>query len=241
MKERMKKYQVVFNDLQEKIANQTYQPGDLLPTEKDLQEAYGVSRDTVRKSLQLLTEQGLIQKVQGRGSQVIQQELLHFPVSGLTSYKELVDSLSLNSQTRVRSLERMKVDKKLQDRTGFEEGTDIWRVMRTRTIDGQISVLDIDYLACDVVPTMTKEIAEHSIYQYLEKDLGLDIAYAQKEITIQATSEWERKVMDNKDDYLVLIKSRVFLADTRQFQYTESKHKMDKFKFVDFARRKHGL
>lgn len=129
----------------------------------------------------------------------------------------------------------------MQTRTGFEVGTDIWRIMRTRTIDGQISVLDIDYLSCEVVPQMTKAIAEQSIYEYLEKELGLDIAYARKEITIQAMSEWERKVMENRDDYLVLIKSRVYLADTHQFQYTESEHKMDKFKFVDFARRKHGL
>ncbi len=76
MKEKMKKYQEIFNDLQEKIANQTYQSGDLLPTEKELQHIYSVSRDTVRKSLQLLTEQGLIQKVQGRGSQVIQQVVI---------------------------------------------------------------------------------------------------------------------------------------------------------------------
>ncbi|WP_369669606.1 GntR family transcriptional regulator, partial [Enterococcus faecium] len=101
----MKKYQEIFNDLQEKIINTTYQPGSLLPTEQDLQKLYSVSRDTVRKALRLLTEKGLIQKVQGRGSQVLKQELLNFPVSGLTSYKELVESLHLDSVTQVISLD----------------------------------------------------------------------------------------------------------------------------------------
>lgn len=241
MKEAMKKYQEIFNDLQEKITNGRYQAGFLLPTEKDLQEQYGVSRDTVRKALRLLTEKGLIQKVQGRGSQVLKQELLNFPVSGLTSYKELVDSLHLNSQTRVIDLELLTVDEQTALQTGFSEGSQVWRVLRTRSIDGVISVLDLDYLAQDCVPDLTKEIAENSIYSYLEEDLGLDISYAQKEITIQASTERERLLMDHQDDYLVLIRSRVYLGDTRQFQYTESKHKIDKFQFVDFARRKHSL
>ncbi|WP_153048992.1 UTRA domain-containing protein, partial [Streptococcus suis] len=86
-----------------------------------------------------------------------------------------------------------------------------------------------------------KEVAEHSIYEFLEGQLGLDISYAQKEITVEPTSREERELMKSQDDYLVLIKSRVFLGDTQQFQYTESKHKIDKFRFVDFARRKRSL
>ena len=241
MKEVMKKYQEIFNDLQEKILNGSYLAGVLLPTEKELQDQYKVSRDTVRKALRLLTEKGLIQKVQGRGSQVLKQELLNFPVSGLTSYKELVDSLGLNSQTRVISLDLMTVDEQTALQTGFPEGSQVWKLLRTRSIDGVVSVLDLDYLAKDCVPNLTQEIAQTSIYAHLEEELGLDISYAQKEITIQASTERERLLMDNQDDYLVLIRSRVYLGDTRQFQYTESRHKIDKFQFVDFARRKHSL
>ena len=241
MKEVMKKYQEIFNDLQEKILNGSYLAGVLLPTEKELQDQYKVSRDTVRKALRLLTEKGLIQKVQGRGSQVLKQELLNFPVSGLTSYKELVDSLGLNSQTRVISLDLMTVDEQTALQTGFPEGSQVWKLLRTRSIDGIVSVLDLDYLAKDCVPNLTQEIAQTSIYAYLEEDLGLDISYAQKEITIQASTERERLLMGHQDPYLVLIRSRVYLGDTRQFQYTESKHKIDKFQFVDFARRKHSL
>lgn len=241
MKEVMKKYQEIFNELRDKILDQTYHAGDLLPTEKELQAQYVVSRDTIRKALRLLTEQGLIQKVQGKGSVVLKRELLHFPISGLTSYQELVDTLQLDSQTKVLSLDLLEVDDDLAEVTGFEVGSRVWRVFRTRTINGEVSVLDLDYLLQEYVPSLTKEIAECSIYAYLEGELGLDISYAQKEITIQASTEQERRLMNHKGEYLVLVKSRVYLGDTKQFQYTESKHKMDKFKFVDFARRKHSL
>ncbi|HFI2447905.1 TPA: trehalose operon repressor [Streptococcus suis] len=237
----MKKYQEIYNDLKEKIRTNIYPAERSLPTEQQLQEMYGVSRDTVRKSLAMLTEGGLIQKVQGRGSMVLKQEILNFPVSGLTSYQELTASLQLSSQTEVVSLDMLTVNSSLASLTGFEPFSKVWKVVRTRSIDGKISVVDTDYLAVELVPDLTIEIAEKSIYEYLEGQLGLDIAYAQKEITVEPTSREERDLMQSQDDYLVLIKSRVYLGDTRQFQYTESKHKIDKFRFVDFARRKHSL
>ncbi|MGV3079176.1 trehalose operon repressor [Streptococcus sp. 32226D021BW] len=237
----MKKYQEIYHDLKEKIRTNLYPAETSLPTELQLQEIYGVSRDTVRKALAMLTEGGLIQKVQGRGSMVLKQEILNFPVSGLTSYQELTNSLQLSSQTQVVSLEQVTVNSSLASLTGFEPYSKVWKVVRTRSIDGKISVVDTDYLAEELVPALTVEIAEKSIYEYLEGQLGLDIAYAQKEITVEPTSREERDLMQCQDDYLVLIKSRVYLGDTRQFQYTESKHKIDKFRFVDFARRKHSL
>ncbi|HFI0283932.1 TPA: trehalose operon repressor [Streptococcus suis] len=237
----MKKYQEIYNDLKEKIRTNTYPAETSLPTEQRLQEIYGVSRDTVRKALSMLTERGMIQKVQGRGSLVLKQEMLNFPVSGLTSYQELAESLQLETKTEVVSLDQIVISSNLANLTGFEPHSKIWKVVRTRSIDGKVSVVDTDYLSADIVPTITKEIAASSIYNYLEKTLKLDIAYAQKEITVEPTSREERELMKNEDDYLVLIKSRVYLGDTKQFQYTESKHKIDKFRFVDFARRKHSI
>ena len=40
-----------------------------------------------------------------------------------------------------------------------------------------------------------------------------------------------------KDPYVVSIKSKVYLQDGRQFQFTESRHKLEKFRFIDFAKR----
>ncbi|HDU1271622.1 TPA: UTRA domain-containing protein, partial [Listeria monocytogenes] len=40
------------------------------------------------------------------------------------------------------------------------------------------------------------------------------------------------------DTHVVVVKSTVFLKDTTLFQYTESRHRLDKFRFIDFARRR---
>lgn len=64
----MKKYELVANSLSEEIRNGGLASGDFLPTEERLTQMYGVSRQTVRKALSVLEENGLIEKKQGSGS-----------------------------------------------------------------------------------------------------------------------------------------------------------------------------
>ena len=88
------------------------------------------------------------------------------------------------------------------------------------------------------MPDLTREIGEFSIYAYLEETLKLYITYARKEITIDHVSDQDQILLDiGRDQHVVSVKSQVYLADGRQFQYTESRHKLDKFRFVDFATR----
>lgn len=234
----MKKYKQLFKQLERDILGEKYQLGDFLPSEHQLMEIYQVSRDTVRKALALLQEEGLIKKVRGQGSKVVKQEQLDFPVSNLTSYQELVEQYHMQSKTNVISLDKITVDKKLAKTTGFPEYRLVWRIVRQRVVDNIASVLDIDYLDKSLVPNLTREIGEYSIYAYLEQELNLDIAYAKKEITIDHVNDQDQILMDiGRDQHVVSVKSLVYLADGRQFQYTESRHKLDKFRFVDFATR----
>ncbi|KXT80580.1 trehalose operon repressor [Streptococcus oralis] len=234
----MKKYQEIFYKLKQQIQAETYPVGNFLPSEHELMALYGVSRDTVRKALKNLQEEGLIRKIRGQGSQVIQEETVNFPVSNLTSYQELVTELGLQSKTNVVSLDKIIIDKKTALLTGFPEFRLVWKVVRQRVVDDQVSVLDTDYLDMELIPRLSRDIAEQSIYAYLEGELKLVIAYAQKEITIDKARDHDKILMDiGKDPYVVSVKSKVYLQDGRQFQFTESRHKLEKFRFVDFARR----
>lgn len=234
----MKKYETIFKDLEREILQGHYQPRDFLPAEHQLCQTYGASRDTIRKALDLLVKTGLVQKGQGRGTQVIKREQINFPVSKLTSYQELVQQQGLKSQTNVIAIDKVIVDQKLAQLTGFAPSSVVWRVTRQRVVDGEASVLDMDYLSKSLVPQMTREIAQSSIYTYLEKDLKLAIAYASKEITISKVKDSDKLLLDlGHDRHVVCVRSKVYLTNNRQFQFTESRHKLDKFKFVDFAKR----
>jgi DNA-binding GntR family transcriptional regulator len=65
-------YEQVADTLRRQIDRSEYGPGEALPSEADLVTTYGVSRDTVRKALAQLTQEGLITSGQGRTRQVRQ-------------------------------------------------------------------------------------------------------------------------------------------------------------------------
>ncbi len=234
------KYRQIYQELAEKIENETYQINDILPSEHELAAHYATSRETIRKALTLLSQNGYIQKLRGKGSLVLGVSKMSFPLSGLVSFKELQASLGKTSETVVHEFSSIKLNNWLAEQLQSAPKEKAWRIMRCRRIDGESVILDKDYFLKEYVPNLTKKIAEGSIYEYLEKKKDLPISYAKKEIVVEPCTDEDRKYLDLKGyDHVVVVKNFVFLTDTTQFQYTESRHRLDKFRFIDFARRKH--
>jgi DNA-binding GntR family transcriptional regulator len=63
----------VADDLTKDIQAGALKPGWKLPTEIDLADIYGVSRNTIRRATIELAEQGLLDVVHGRGTFVTEQ------------------------------------------------------------------------------------------------------------------------------------------------------------------------
>lgn len=66
-KEDNRGYQSIAEDLRDLIRNGHYVPGELLPTERELQTRFNVSRSTVRRALSALTESGWAEAKPNRG------------------------------------------------------------------------------------------------------------------------------------------------------------------------------
>lgn len=234
------KYLKIYNDISLKIEKGEIEPNSKLPSENDLMNIYEVSRDTVRKALNLLESYGIIQKVKGKGSFALDINRFEFPVSGLTSFKELAEKIGKESKTIVEILEIIKPDEYLMKQLKVDKEQEIWKVVRVREINDKKIILDKDYFNRNFIPSLTREICEDSIYEYIEKTLRLIISFAKKEITVEKATQEDKRLLDLKDyDMVVVVKNHIYLEDASLFQYTESRHRPDKFRFVDFARRQH--
>lgn len=235
----MNKFNEIYLDLEAAILNQRYKPGDLLPSENTLATTYNVSRETIRKALVLLLESGYIQKQQGKGSIVLDVKRFNFPVSGLTSYKEIQDTQHIKGKTILTKNERQLMPQHIIQQFNLPTDTQVHYIERQRQVNGESVILDKDYLLTSIIPEMPDKEAENSLYNYIEHTLGLVIGYAQKEFTVEPITKEDKLLMDlHNDSHVVVVRSSVYLEDTRFFQYTESRHRLDKFRFVDFARRR---
>ncbi|MBP2058406.1 GntR family trehalose operon transcriptional repressor [Lactobacillus colini] len=233
------KNDIIAQDLANKIRHKIYEPGDFLPSENQLADLYGTSRETIRKALNALLSLGLIQKIRGKGSIVLNLDRYSFPISGVTSFAELNKELGMHATTKVLTLEdRDNLPKQFIEYFPEEESSSGIHLERLRLINGEAEVLDCDYLLNPPIESIPKQVAQASLYQYFEYELGLDISYATKEITVVEVDERIKELLSLSNNLAVLVASRNYLADTTKFQLTLSYHRPDRFKFVDFARRK---
>ena len=228
------KYIQLYNRLLEQIENKKLQEGDKLPSEKELMEKYNMSRDTVRKALNMLVQDGHIEKAKGKVATVASRNQFNFPISAIKSFKEL--HVGIENSTYVENLEIVKGEKEIIKKLGISKDEEYFKLIRK--IEGERIIIDKDYIPRKYVANIPLKAAQDSLYEYLENDLGMKISYCTKEITVHKVTDEDRELLDMKDfDMVVVVKSFTYLEGGHLFQYTEARHRPDKFKFIDYAYR----
>ena len=233
------KYVTIYKEWKEKIESGQIAEGERLPTESSLMESYQVSRDTVRKSLNLLEQNGYIQRGRGRASLVMPKQRYTFPLSEIASFQEVNKLSNAHAETEVVNLDILQDSHKIKKNFQQSVNGEVYELIRVRRMKDEAVILDKDYFVRDVVPRLPLNECKVSVYRYLEEELGLQISYAVKEITVQKANAEDYELLDMGDyNMVVVVKSHTYLENNTLFQCTESRHRPDKFRFVDLAKRK---
>ena len=187
--------------LEEAIEAGTYRPGSRLPSEEELAEQLAVSRPTLRETLRLLEERGMISRRHGRGTFVrerpIQKELnRNF---GITS---MIRAAGYAPSARDGNIVSIAADEKLAEALGLNAGDPVWQIERVRLADERPVVFSIDalpeYLVTseDLDPVITG--GEQSLYSLLHKLRGIVIYRGQAELIPCKATPQLRALLDVK-------------------------------------------
>lgn len=235
----MSKYKKVYADIKDKIEQNIWKAQDELPTENELMETYSYSKDTIRKALSLLELDGYIQKHQGRNSVVLDHHHMKKQyLSELRTAGEL-NRLALHQiETELTDLYIVQGQADLMTIFEVDETVDFYRVGRVRTIDGERLEYEVSYFDRRIVPFLNREIAEGSIYHYLEDELGLKISHSRREISFRYANEEEKRLMDLGDyEMVVVVESTAYLVNGQVFQAGSISYRPDKVTFLSIAKR----
>lgn len=230
------RFEEIYNHLKNHIQNGRYSKGDLLPSENQLAAHYKVARNTVRRAFSLLSQDGYVQPIKGKGVVVIydqpdKQNI--FTMDGIETFGELARSSNKKLLTKVCVFQEILCDEKLSRITEFEIGAPLYYIERIRIIDNLALIFDTNIYLKSAVPGLTKEIAEKSIYEYIEKELGMIITLSKRCITAERATEKDKQLLDLKDyDFLAVVTGKVFHAGGIMFEYTQSRHRPDYFCFT---------
>src|SRR5215212_6867407 len=127
-------YHRVYREIAEGIEGGVLGPGDRLPSERALCEQLGVSRATVRRAVEELIADGLVE-TRGRGSFVTGEALVE-PPNTLMSLSELGRSRGLEASSRVLAAEVRPATIDEAEAFGIAPGAELFELQRLRMLDG---------------------------------------------------------------------------------------------------------
>jgi GntR family transcriptional regulator, trehalose operon transcriptional repressor len=236
--EMQKKYLLIYEEIAKQIQDGHYEAKTILPSENEFAEMYKTSRETIRKALNLLAQNGFIQKIRGKGSLVLDLKRHQFPISGLISFKELAENMGGTASTTVEEFTLEQAGQDIARELNAENDEMVWKVKRVRHIDEERVILDKDFIIERHVPGLSSQKCENSIFEFIEQELEKKISFAKKEFTVEKPNAEDLELLDMEGFHaIVIVKNYIYFDDATLFQYTESRHRPDKFRFVDFARR----
>src|SRR5450432_2399049 len=131
--------------MRERIGTGEWKPGDLIPSERELSEQYGISRMTARQAITELVNEGLFYREQGKGTFVsrhkITQQLIH-----LTGFTEDISARGQRPGTKVISAAMHVADEVIAEKLHINPGTPIFRLQRLRLADEEPLAIELSQI-----------------------------------------------------------------------------------------------
>ena len=134
------KHSLLADALSSEITGGKYKVGDLLPSEPQLSQRFGVSRHTVRAALRTLHQLGLVSSQQGVGTQVQETRLVSRYSHSFNSAEDLLQ-YATTTPVRVLDREEVVVDAAMAAQFGCKPGEHWWRVRTVRQDPSRRSVV----------------------------------------------------------------------------------------------------
>ncbi|MCH1627273.1 GntR family transcriptional regulator [Ferdinandcohnia quinoae] len=224
-------YYQLEQEIRKQIESKELRPGDMIPSEREYAEEYQISRMTVRQALNNLVNEGLLQRERGKGTFVALKKF-EKNVKGLTSFSEDMRSRGLEPETRVLDFAIINADSLIASKLEIREDASVYQIKRLRLADKLPIAYEIFYMAVDLVPGLTQEIAEHSIYQFVENVIGLHIVSGVQELEATVAYPEEAEALNiNEGAPVLYIQQKSIIEGEKPLEFVQSFYRADRYKY----------
>ena len=225
-------YDQLVDILTEKIEHE-YRAGDVMPSERELSERYGLSRTTVRLALQELERLGLVVRQHGRGTFVADRSAQATDLFQAYSFTDQMRSMGRDPETTILEFSELEADKNLAEHMGTRIGDKLFKLKRLRAADGMPMMVERTYLPVRKFLSLKRPMLEQApLYEIIENVYHEKINVAEEEFFASIARPADAHLLGISEDAPVLDLVRT-TYDTRNeiVEYTLSVARADQFKY----------
>lgn len=218
------------------IREQELEPGDRFPSETEIKQRFGVSRATIRQALNELAAEGVIERVQGRGTFLRSPRIHHVPL--LTSFTENMQSQGYVPSRRVLDSVETGAPPEAAGHLGVEEGTLCRFLRRLLLADSIVVGVAETWLPSQLLhghgDLLERErLEDQSLYEVLQAPpIGLVLVQGIETITSGLADRERAKLLGYEIGRPVLVVARItYGLEDRVIEWTRMVFAGDRYEY----------
>ncbi len=208
---------------------ETMRPGARLPSDEELCREFGVSRMTARNAMRRLAEDGLVERIPGRGTFAVAPPA-HRHADRLMAFSHEMERMGRTPSSRVLAREIRPSTAVEAGALGLQPTEPVVELRRLRLADGIPIAVETAILVrrtADIV--MAADLEAGSLHEALAR-AGLHLRRGHATISAEAATPDDVRLLDMERDAPLLVERRI-IADTqgRPIEWTESRYPGDRY------------
>ncbi len=213
-----------------------YKSGDMIPTEKEISDSFGISRTTVRQAITELVQEGWLYRVKSKGTFVSQPKITQNFIRKIESFNDQMYRLGKTPSTEVLELSTMKAmeaGENVVTALELSEQDQVIFLHRKRMADGDPIVTVrtfLPYRECEFI--LNHNFVDEQLYSILSEKEETMIFRIERTVEAREAKAEDVKLLDMKRgkpiQYFV---STGYNAFGRPIEYTISRYRGDRSKF----------
>lgn len=225
-------YIQLYNKFKENILNKVWEEGMQIPSEYELMEDYNASRDTIRKSLQKLANEGYVHRQAGKGT-FVNSHKSRYKLTSLESFSEQMRNMGLEPSSKNLSFSIEEPNDKIKNYLEILNDEKVYKIERLRLANDEPMCYEIAYVSKELCPDLDELIdSSASLYDLYENHYNLRLDYGNMYLEAEGCpKEYSNYLKIKKGSPILKMNCVVYVNSKKPLYFVESYYIGDKYVF----------
>lgn len=228
-------YYTLVEFLKKQIEDEDLKPGETIPSERELIEKFNLSRTTVRKAIDILVNEGLLAKVQGKGT-FVQKKRMDDGLIKLTSCTESIRKMGLTPGRKLLNASIEPARKSVAINMHIDPEEKVFKLNRVLYGDNiPVNVTKSNVIYKHVNGIEKYDFEKESLYNIMETKFNIKITHSVRTIEAILANERDAELLQiNEGSPILLFNGLVYgivNGEEKPIEYFVSKYRCDISKF----------
>ncbi len=225
-------YQIMVESIMEQVDSGKLEANQRLPSESELCRIHSVGRNTVRRAISELVNDGVLRTVPGVGTFVVDSRL-DKTAEYLIGFSQEMKFLGKEVSSRVLEARLIPADPFLSRRLQIQLGAEVVFLNRVRLMDGEPTAIERSYLPHDLCPGILEhDFSTNSLYETLSRVYDKRPDNAEQVIEASLATPEVCQLLSLTPPAVVFVFHRETRMATGQVvEYVDSELRADRYRF----------